>query len=59
MILVHWHYIILLFACWVIYYDYLSSADFFKLIFKKKFFQENHQSVKQFESRSGLTYSRA
>ena len=30
----------------------LSSVDFFKIIFFEKFFQEYHQSVKQFGSRS-------
>ena len=39
---------------------YLSSADFFlKINFFKKFFQEYHQSVKQFGPRSGLTFCRA
>ena len=27
---------------------FLSSADFFKIIFLEKFFQKHHQSVKQF-----------
>ena len=36
----------------------LSSADFFKINFFKKFFQEHYQSDKQFESRSGLTLQR-
>ena len=36
---------------------FLSSVDFvFKLTFSKKVFQEQHQSVKQFGSRSGLTF---
>ena len=33
----------------------LSSADFFKIIFFKKFFQEHYQCVKQFGSQSGPT----
>ena len=32
---------------------------FFKINFFEKFFQEYHQSVKQFESRSGLMFGRA
>ena len=39
-----------LFAPWVIFHAFLSSADFFKINFFKKFFQEYHQSVKQFGS---------
>ena len=36
---------------------FLSSADFFKIIFFfEKLFQEYHQSVKQFGSRSGPTF---
>ena len=31
---------------------FLSSADFFKITFFEKFFQEYNLSVKQFESRS-------
>ena len=31
----------------------LSSADFFKINFLEKFFQELNKSVKQFGSRSG------
>ena len=39
---------------------YLLSADFFfKIDFFKKFFQEYHQSVKQFGPRSGLTEHQA
>ena len=34
----------------------LSSVDFFKINFFEKFFQKYHQSVKQFESRSGPTF---
>ena len=34
----------------------LLSADFFKIPFFEKFFQEYLQSVKQFGSRSGLTF---
>ena len=45
-----------LFACWVIFHAFLSYADFFQNHFFKKFFQEYHQSVKQFGSRSGLTF---
>ena len=42
--------------CWVILHASLSSADFFfKINFFEKFFQEYHQSVKQFGSRSGPT----
>ena len=33
----------------------VASADFFKVNFFKKFFQEHYQSVKQFESGSGPT----
>ena len=32
-----------LFACWEIFHQFLSSADFFKINFFKKFFHENHQ----------------
>ena len=32
---------------------------FFKINFSKKFFQKYHQSIKQFGSRSGLTYCQA
>ena len=34
----------------------LLSADFFNISFFEKFFQEHHQSVKLFESRSGPTF---
>ena len=43
----------LLFAYWLILHALLSSADFFQNQLFKKFFQEYHQSVKQFGSRSG------
>ena len=33
----------------------LSSADFFKIIFFKKFFQEHYQSARQVGFRSGPT----
>ena len=42
------------FAYWVILHAFLSSADFFKINFFKKFFQEYHQNVKQFGSRSEI-----
>ena len=35
---------------------FLSSAEFFQMNFFEKFFQEYHQSVKQFGSRSGPTF---
>ena len=38
---------------------FLSSADLFKIIFFKKFFQEYHQCFKQFGSRTGQTFCRA
>ena len=38
---------------------FLPSADYFQNYFFKKFFQENQQSVKQFESRSGPTICRS
>ena len=41
------------FAC------FLSSADFFKIDFFKKKFQEHYQSVKQFGPRSGPTFCRS
>ena len=47
--------IIKLFASWVIYHAFLSSADYFKINFFKKFSQEYHQSVIKFGSRSGPT----
>ena len=49
------------FACWVILHSFLSTVDFFFywFFFFKKIFQEYHQSVKQFGSRSGLTFCRA
>ena len=34
----------------------LLSAECFKIYFFKKFFQEHYQSVKQFGSKSGLTF---
>ena len=37
----------------------LSNADFFKVYFFKKFFQENHLSIKQFGSRSRPTFSQS
>ena len=43
------------FAC----FFFLSSVDFFKINFFKIIFQEYHQSVKQFRSRSGPTFRRA
>ena len=47
-------------AYWEILHAFLSSADFcFKINFFEKFFQEFHQRVKQFESRSGPTLCRA
>ena len=51
-----------LFACWVILHAFLSSADFsFKLSFFlfQKINQEYDQSVKQFGSRSCLTFLRS
>ena len=43
-------YIIKLFACWEVYHDFLSSADFFKInIFKSQYCR----SVEQFVPRSG------
>ena len=41
------------------FFMFLSSADFFKINFFEKIFQEYHQSVKQFGSRSGPTFFRA
>ena len=38
---------------------FLSSAEFFKINFFEKFFQECYQSVKQFGSRSGPTFCQA
>ena len=43
------------FAC----FFFFSSVDFFKINFFKIIFQEYHQSVKQFRSRSGPTFRRA
>ena len=44
-------------ACWVIFHAFSWSANFFfKINYFKKFFQEYHQSVKQFGSRSGPTF---
>ena len=46
-------------ANWVIFYAFLWSADFFSnQYFSDKFFQEYHQSVKHFGSRSGRTFCR-
>ena len=33
---------------WVIFHAFLSSTDFSKINFLKKYFQEYHQNVKQF-----------
>ena len=41
---------------WEIFHAFMSSADFFKINFWGNFFQEYHQSVKQFGSRSGPTF---
>ena len=38
---------------------FLSSADFFQINIFKKFFQEYHQGVKRFGSRSGPTFCRS
>ena len=48
-----------LFAYWVIMHASLSSADFFQNQLLRKLFQEKHQSVKRFRSRSGLTFCQA
>ena len=40
------------FACWVIFHALMSSADFSKLTFFHKRFQEHCQSVKKLGSRS-------
>ena len=48
-----------LFAYWVIFkwfFFFCRWLNFFKIYYFKKFFQEYHQSVKQFGSRSGLTF---
>ena len=46
-----------LFPYSAIFHAFLYTAVFFsKSTFKKKSFQENYQSVKQFGSRSGLTF---
>ena len=37
-------------AKWVIFHAFLSSAEFFKINFLKKIFQEYHLSVKPFGS---------
>ena len=37
-----------LFESWVIFHSFLSSADFFQNQIFQKFFQEYHQSGKQF-----------
>ena len=49
----------LLFAYLVILYAFLSSVDFHKIKVFKLIFQEYHQSVKQFWSRSDLTFFQA
>ena len=38
------------------FHAFLSSVDFFKISFFEKLFQEYHLSVKQFGSRSGVTF---
>ena len=45
-------------SCWKILHAFLSY-DFFQNQLFKKHFQEYHQSVKQFGSRSGLTLLRS
>ena len=40
-------------ACLVILHAFLSYADFLNLFFFKSYFQEYHQSIRQFGSRSG------
>ena len=49
-----------LFPRWGVFHELLLSADFFLLneLFQI-FFQEYHQSVKQFGSRSGMTFHNA
>ena len=42
-----------------IFHDFLTPAELFKINFFEKFFQEYHQNVKQFGSRSGPTFRRA
>ena len=46
---------IYLFAPWEILHAFLASAVFFKINFFEKYFQESHQSVKQFGLCSGPT----
>ena len=41
-----------LFACWVIFHDFLLSADIFQNQLFKKLFQEHYQSVKPLGTRS-------
>ena len=48
-----------LFAYWVNVHAFLLSANFFQNQLFEKLFQEYHQSVKQFGSRSGPTFCRA
>ena len=51
-----------LFECWVILHAFMLSPDgfySFKSNIFKKFFLEYYQSVKQFGSRSGLTFCRS
>ena len=43
----------------VLFFFFFFVCLFFKLTFSKKIFQEYHQSVKQFGSRSGPTFCRA
>ena len=53
-----YHKLLVLFACWEIFRDLLSSADFFfKINFFKKFFTEHYQSFKQIGSRSAFCQS--
>ena len=37
------------FACWVIFHDFVSSADFFEIIIFKIFFQAYYQSKNSME----------
>ena len=48
-----------LFAYLIILHAFLSSADFFQNQLFKKFFQQYHQSAKQFGSMSGLMLCQA
>ena len=47
------------FVCWVIFHVFCCLLIFLKINFFKNFFQEYHQSIKQFGSRSGLTFCQA